>query len=101
MAAIDSTGAAVSPNPVRPTGGQHDRSVWDNCGLSRPLKPMKFDLLLNALALPSAAAPHRTWAELHGGALSLAAAEAAARHAGPVCVLTASAADADRLEREM
>ncbi len=33
--------------------------------------------------MPSAAAPQRTWAELHGGALSLAAAEAAARHRGP------------------
>jgi transcription-repair coupling factor (superfamily II helicase) len=62
---------------------------------------MKFDLLLGALALPSAAAPHRTWAELHGGALSLGAAEAAARHEGPVCVIAASAAEADKLEREM
>ncbi len=33
--------------------------------------------------------------------MSLAAAEAAARHTGPVCVITASAAEADRLEREM
>jgi transcription-repair coupling factor (superfamily II helicase) len=62
---------------------------------------MKFDLLLGTLALPSATTPHRTWAELHGGALSLAAAEAAARHPGPVCVVTTSAAEADRLEREM
>jgi transcription-repair coupling factor (superfamily II helicase) len=62
---------------------------------------MEPDLLLRALPSPSAAAPRRTWAELHGGALSLAAAEAAARHAGPVCVITASAAEADRLEREM
>src|SRR5688572_7535562 len=62
---------------------------------------MEFDLLLPALELPSAAAPRRTWAELHGGALSLAAAEAAARHEGPVCVLAPSAAEADRLEREM
>ena len=62
---------------------------------------MELDLLLQALALPSAAAPRRTWAELHGGALSLAAAEAAARHAGPVCVIAASAAEADKLEREM
>ena len=53
------------------------------------------------LELPSAAAPRRTWAELHGGALSLAAAEAAARHEGPVCVIAPSAAEADRLEREM
>jgi transcription-repair coupling factor (superfamily II helicase) len=62
---------------------------------------MEFDSLLGALEAPSAAAPHCTWAELHGGALSLAAAEAAGRHAGPVCVVTASAAEADRLEREL
>ena len=62
---------------------------------------MELDLLLRALELPSAAAPHRTWAELHGGALRLAAAEAAARHVGPVCVIAASAAEADKLEREM
>jgi transcription-repair coupling factor (superfamily II helicase) len=62
---------------------------------------MESDSLLRALTSPSAAARHRTWAELHGGALSLAAAEAAARHPGPVCVVTASAAEADRLEREM
>jgi transcription-repair coupling factor (superfamily II helicase) len=62
---------------------------------------MEPDLLLRALPSPSAAAPRCTWAELHGGALSLAAAEAAARHTGPVCVITASAAEADRLEREM
>src|SRR5688572_14420302 len=62
---------------------------------------MEFDLLLRALELPSAAAPRRTWAELHGGALSLAAAEAATRHLGPVCVIAPSAAEADRLEREM
>jgi transcription-repair coupling factor (superfamily II helicase) len=62
---------------------------------------MKADLLLESLALPSAATPRRTWAELHGSALSLAAAEAAARHAGPVCVIAASAAEADKLEREM
>src|SRR5262245_8146638 len=62
---------------------------------------MELDLLLRALELPSAAAPSRTWAELHGGALRLAAAEAAARHVGPVCVIAASAAEADKLEREM
>lgn len=62
---------------------------------------MELDLLLRTLALPSAAVPRPTWSELHGGALSLAAAEAAARHAGPVCVIAASAADADKLEREM
>jgi transcription-repair coupling factor (superfamily II helicase) len=62
---------------------------------------MESDLLLGALPTPSAAAPRRTWAELHGGALCLAAAEAAARHTGAVCVIAASAAEADRLEREM
>src|SRR5688500_4576325 len=62
---------------------------------------MEFDLLLRPRELPSAAAPHRTWAELHGGALSLGAAEAAARHDGPVCVIASSAAEADKLEREM
>src|SRR6188472_3706297 len=67
----------------------------------RTSKQMELDLLLRALELPSAAAPRRTWAELHGGALRLAAAEAAARHDGPVCVIAASAADADKLEREM
>jgi transcription-repair coupling factor (superfamily II helicase) len=62
---------------------------------------MELDLLLRELPLPSAAEPERTWAELHFGALSLAAAEAAARHAGPVLVVAASASEADRLEREM
>src|SRR6185503_12207649 len=45
--------------------------------------------------------PRRAWAELHGGAVSLAAAEAAARHDGPVCVIAGSAAEADRIEREI
>jgi len=62
---------------------------------------MPFDLLLAGLPLPSAAEPRRTWAELHGSALCLAAAEAAARHEGPVCVIAPSAAEADKLEREM
>src|SRR5688572_16961512 len=62
---------------------------------------MEFDLLLGSLPLPSAQQPHRTWAELHGSAVSLAAAEAAARHAGPVCMIASSAAEADKLEREM
>jgi transcription-repair coupling factor (superfamily II helicase) len=62
---------------------------------------MRLDLLLAELPLPTAAEPRKTWAELHGSALSLAAAEAAARHAGPVCVIAASAAEADKLEREM
>jgi transcription-repair coupling factor (superfamily II helicase) len=62
---------------------------------------MELDFLLAALPLPGAAHPTQTWAELHGGAASLAAAEAAARHSSTVCVIAASAAEADRLEREM
>ena len=58
-------------------------------------------LVLPELPLPTAAVPRRTWAELHGSAMSLAAAEAAARHPGPVCVIAASAADAERFEREL
>lgn len=61
---------------------------------------MEFDLL-HDLPLPSPARPAERWTELPGSARSLAAAVAAARHAGPVCVIAASAADADRLEREM
>jgi transcription-repair coupling factor (superfamily II helicase) len=62
---------------------------------------MAFDLLLAELPLPRPGERVRTWAELHGGSQSLAAAEAAARHAGPVCVIAATAAEADKLEREM
>jgi len=62
---------------------------------------MELDLVLAELALPTAAEPRRAWAELHGSAVSLAAAEAAARHRGTVCVIAASAAEADRLGREM
>jgi transcription-repair coupling factor (superfamily II helicase) len=62
---------------------------------------MPFDLLLAGLPLPSATLPRQTWGELHGSALCLAAAEAAARHEGPVCVIAPSAAEADKLEREM
>ncbi len=62
---------------------------------------MQRDLVLPELPLPTAAAPRRAWAELHGSALCLAAAEAAARHPGPVCVIAASAAEAERFEREL
>ncbi len=62
---------------------------------------MQRDLVLPELPLPTAATPRRAWAELHGSALCLAAAEAAARHTGPVCVIAASAADAERFEREL
>ena len=58
-------------------------------------------LLLEALALPDAARPHVRWSQLHGSGLSLAAAEAAARHGGTVCVIAPSAAAADRIEREL
>jgi transcription-repair coupling factor (superfamily II helicase) len=62
---------------------------------------MKRDLVLPELPLPNATMRHRSWGELHGSALCLAAAEAATRHSGPVCVLAASAAEAERLEREI
>jgi transcription-repair coupling factor (superfamily II helicase) len=61
---------------------------------------MEFDLL-HDLPLPDTAQRQRVWTELPGSARSLAAAAAAARHPGPVCVIAASASDADRLEREM
>jgi transcription-repair coupling factor (superfamily II helicase) len=59
------------------------------------------ELLFPELPLPTPAAPRETWAELHGSAVGLAAAEAARRHPGPVCILATSAAEADRLEREI
>jgi transcription-repair coupling factor (superfamily II helicase) len=62
---------------------------------------MKHDLILSGLDLPSAARPHVRWAQLHGSALSLAAAEAAERHGGSTCIIAPSAAVADRLGREL
>jgi transcription-repair coupling factor (superfamily II helicase) len=62
---------------------------------------MEPDLLLKGLDLPSAARPQLAWAQLHGTAVSLAAAETAARHRGTVCVIASSATAADRLEREI
>ena len=62
---------------------------------------MPRELLLDRLPLPDAARPHVRWSQLHGSGLSLAAAEAAARHGGTVCVIAPSAAAADRIEREI
>jgi transcription-repair coupling factor (superfamily II helicase) len=62
---------------------------------------MPRDFLLNSLPLPSTARPHVRWSQLHGSGLSLAAAEAAARHGGTVCVIAPSAAAADRIEHEL
>jgi transcription-repair coupling factor (superfamily II helicase) len=53
------------------------------------------------LTLPGPGSRHVRWGHLPGAALSLAAAEAAARHPGPVFIVTPSAAAADRLEREL
>jgi transcription-repair coupling factor (superfamily II helicase) len=58
--------------------------------------PTVFDPLL-----PSPTAPEVRWGELYGGALSLAIAEAARRHAGPVLVLAAGAREAERLGEEL
>jgi len=60
---------------------------------------MPRELLLDRLPLPDPARPHVRWSQLHGSGLSLAAAEAAARHGGTVCVIAPSAAAADRIER--
>jgi transcription-repair coupling factor (superfamily II helicase) len=62
---------------------------------------MADDLIFGNLPLPTAARPHLTWAQLHGSATALAIAEAARRHKGTVCVIAPSAADADRLMREI
>jgi transcription-repair coupling factor (superfamily II helicase) len=62
---------------------------------------MARELLLKDLPLPSSADPRVAWAELHGAGISLAVAEAAARHKGTVCVVAPSAAAADRIEREL
>jgi transcription-repair coupling factor (superfamily II helicase) len=53
------------------------------------------------LPLPTTKARHLVWGHLHGAGVSLAAAEAAARHPGPVFIVTPSAASADRIEREI
>jgi transcription-repair coupling factor (superfamily II helicase) len=53
------------------------------------------------LALPDARHTRVVWTHLFGAAPSLAAAEAAARHAGPVCIIARSAAAVEQLEREI
>jgi transcription-repair coupling factor (superfamily II helicase) len=62
---------------------------------------MSRELLLTDLPLPDSARPHVVWAQLHGCGLSLAAAEAAARHGRTLCVIAPSAVAADRIEREL
>ena len=53
------------------------------------------------LTLPGLQDPQVRWGQLYGAAQSLAVAQAAARYPGLVCVVTNSAAAADRLEREL
>jgi transcription-repair coupling factor (superfamily II helicase) len=62
---------------------------------------MTYHSILGGIPLPRAERPRITWAQLYGGGVSLAVAEAAERHAGPVCVIAPTAAAADRLEREL
>ncbi len=57
--------------------------------------------LLTGLKLPKPRRPLVRWTPLYGAAMALAAAEACARHDGPVLIVTATAAEADRLEREI
>jgi transcription-repair coupling factor (superfamily II helicase) len=53
------------------------------------------------LELPGTTHPQVQWGQLYGAAQSLAVAQAANSHPGLVCVVTASANAADRLEREL
>ncbi len=53
------------------------------------------------LVLPGPESPQVSWGQLYGAAQSLAVAQAAGEYAGVVCVVTNSAAAADRLEREL
>jgi transcription-repair coupling factor (superfamily II helicase) len=62
---------------------------------------MTRELLLKRLPLPDATQPRVAWAQLHGAGISLAIAEAVARHKGTVCVIAPNAAAADRIEREI
>jgi hypothetical protein len=57
--------------------------------------------LFAELPLPDGARPRVAWAQLYGSALSLAAAEAARRHTGPICIVAPNVAAADRVEQEM
>lgn len=51
--------------------------------------------------LPSTPGDHRRWAALPGSSLSLALAGIAARHRGPVIVVTANTEEADAIRREL
>ncbi len=62
---------------------------------------MKLPPVLPALPLPGPNRPRAAWHELHGSAIGLAIAEAAARHDGPTVIVAPSAGAADRLEREI
>ena len=53
------------------------------------------------LTLPGPQDPQVRWGQLYGAAQSLAVAQAATRYPGLVCIVTNSAAAADRLEREL
>ena len=57
--------------------------------------------IFTVLPLPDESRPRTRWAQLHGSAVSLAVAEAAERHSGPTCVITATVSAADRLEHEV
>ncbi len=57
--------------------------------------------MLTGLKLPRARRPLVRWRSLFGCATALAIAEACARHNGPVLIVAPSAAEADRLEREI
>ena len=53
------------------------------------------------LGLPGPQHPRVQWGQLYGSAQSLAVAQAASEYPGLLCVVTNSAAAADRLEREL
>ncbi len=53
------------------------------------------------LQLPGPQSPQVSWGQLYGSAQSLAVAQAAGEYPGVVCVITGSAASADRLEQEL
>ena len=62
---------------------------------------MKPETPLLGLPMPTPSRRRVRWGHLPGAAVALAAAEAAARHPGPVLIVTPTAALADRLEREI
>jgi transcription-repair coupling factor (superfamily II helicase) len=57
--------------------------------------------ILLPLEMPNSTLPHRRWGQLYGAAQSLAIAGAATRFQGLICVVTSTAAAADRLESEL